>query len=275
MQSAAEQGQEEVVNALAVIQETAAQLSTFGQQMSALAEEEEVVIQDVAAEIEVLGDTPTRDDLVNLVITYAGDDQRLQALVGLVRPAFDYEFFQELTLRIGKAPGPDRKRLEDTRSRLLQFTQMIDQQTQSAMQSAAQLLQMIINSEDIDTALQENVAYIDDTFMAILAANIQEAERRGDLQMGGLLKNIYTKVVGLLQAKMRPELRFINDILATEDDEAALAMLPQGIELFGQALVDIMDSIGRMLGQRGQQELVEKLAFLREAAIRQLNSEPS
>jgi hypothetical protein len=36
-----------------------------------------------------------------------------------------------------------------------------------------------------------------------------------------------------------------------------------------------MDSIGRMLGERGQNELVEKLSFLREAAARQVNTSPS
>jgi hypothetical protein len=195
--------------------------------------------------------------------------------VGLLRPAFDYEFFQELTLRIGKAPGPERRDLEELRQSLLEFTQLIDQQAQSAMQNAAQLLQMIINSDDMEAVLQENIPYIDDSFMAVLSANIQEAERRGDIATGSRLKEVYASVVRLLQATMRPELRFINDILATETDEAAIQMLPEGIELFGEALVDIMDSIGQILGQRGQQELVEKLAFLREAAIRQMNSEPS
>jgi hypothetical protein len=105
-----------------------------------------------------------------------------------------------------------------------------------------------------------------------LAANLQEAQRRGYLQASGRFREVYEKTVGLLQANMRPELQFLNQLLATENDEEALALLPQVVERFGPPLLDIMDSVGRMLGERGQHELVEKLSFLREAAARQVNT---
>ncbi len=271
MQQASEQGQEGVLNALAVIQERAAELSTFGQEMSALAEKQEETVREVAAELEALGDDLDRDTLVQAVIKYADSEEHLQALVGLIRPALDYEFFQALTLHIGKAPGSEREHLEALRERLVQLTQMVDQQAQVAMQNAAQLLEGILQSPDIDAALADNLALIDDTFLAVLTANLQEAQRRGDLQASGRFRELYEKTVALLQANMRPELQFLNQLLATENDDDALALLPEGIETFGEPLLDIMDSVGRMLGERGQDDLVQKLSFLREAAARQIN----
>jgi hypothetical protein len=275
MQQAAEQGQENVVNALAAIQERAALLSTYGQEMTALAEQQEETVRLVAEELEALGEGLDHDSLMNIAIKYAAADEYLQALVGLIRPALDYEFFQNLTLRIGQAPGAERGQLEALRDRLLQLTRMIDQQAQAAMQNAAHLLETILRSPNIDAALVENFAALDDTFLAVLAANLQEAQRRGDLQASGRFREVYEKTVALLQANMRPELQFLNELLASERDEDALALLPQGIASFGPALLDIMDSVGRMLGERGQNELVEKLSFLREAAARQVNTSPS
>ncbi len=275
LQHAAEENQEGLVHALLRVQEAAAELSSYGQDMALVIERQEEIAREVAADIEALGEQPGRADVLDLTLSYINDDERLQALVGLIRPAFDYEFFQGLTLRIGQAPASERAEMETLRQRLIEFTQVIDQQAQLAMQNAARFLEMLLNTDDVETALMENAAMIDDTFMAVLAGNIQEAERRADIQNGARLREIYNKVVALLQSNMQPELRFINDLLATDSDEDALNLLSKGVESFGEALLQYMDSIGRLLGQQGQHEMVEKLSFLREAAQRQLDSTPS
>lgn len=274
LQRAAESGQEGLMHGLLRVQETAAEHSSYGEEMAQMFMQQEAITQEVAASIEAMGDSPSRADLMDLTLSYQDHDQHLQALVGLIRPAFDYEFFQALTQRIGAAPAENRQAMETLRQRLIEFTQVIDQQAQLAMQNAARFLQMLMDAEDMESVLQDNAGLIDDTFMAVLAANIQEAERRADIQLGAQLREVYDRVVGLLQSNMQPELRFINDILATDNDEDALEMLSTGVDSFGEALLPIMDNIGKVLGEQGQNDLVEKLSFLREAAQRQLNSEP-
>ena len=61
--------------------------------------------------------------------------------------------------------------------------------------------------------------------MAVLSANIQEAQRRGDLNASAKLKQVYEQVVTVLRENMQPELRFINDLLSTESDEEASTLL--------------------------------------------------
>ena len=271
-QRAAQEGQEDMVNALVMIQERAAELSSYGQQMAAVAEEREEVIREVAAQIQALGEDAEQSDLIDLALGYTDSDEHLQALVGLVRPALDYQFFETLTQRIGQAPADERSQLETLRDRLVELTQMIDQQSQLAVQNAVALLQAIASSENMDETIAENAALIDDTFMAVLSANIQEAEKRADIQSSSRLKQVYERVVDYVQQNMQPELRLVNALLGSQSDEEAMMILAEGIEQYGEGVVQLLDSVGHMLGQRGETELVQKIAFLREAAARQLNS---
>ncbi len=62
--------------------------------------EEVLRIGEVADQLQAMGSQITREDFMNLALSYAGDEARTQALVGLMRPALDYQFFNELTNRI-------------------------------------------------------------------------------------------------------------------------------------------------------------------------------
>ncbi len=203
-------------------------------------------------------------------MSYADDDQRLQALVGLARPAFDYTFFQEMGVKIGQAPAGDREALEALRDKLLELTAIVDQQMQAALREAAMLLQELMAAPDLDQAIEANLDLMDDTFMSVLAANIQEAERRGDLGNSAKLKQVYERVVSLLRENMQPELRFINDLLSTETDEQAQELLAQEIGTYGQGLLEMMSAVEQMLASRGDSPTLQKLIFLRDQAERAL-----
>lgn len=106
--------------------------------------------------------------------------------------------------------------------------------------------------------------------MAVLGANIENAQQRGDINISARLKQVYELVVTALQANMRPELRFVNELLMSETDEEARAMIAEHAGTFGGALLEVMDAVGPMLAQQGEAALVEKLAFLRQAAAQEL-----
>ena len=266
MQQAVQEGREPLVEALAAIQEAAAKHSTFGRQLTAQAEEQERIVKDVAERLRALGERPTRRDVLGLVLELAADDPRLQALVGLLRPTLDYAFFQELSMHLERAPVAQRPQLERLRERLGELTREADAQTQAALQRAAAALQAIVASPDTDRAIRENQSLIDENFMAVLAANIREAERRVDVQASGKLKSIHQKIVTLMRRQMRPELRFVNQLLEAPDDRAALAMLKKGAAEFGAALPPALKAVATLLRQQGQDDLARRLDFLRKAA---------
>lgn len=260
-----QEGRVDIAEQVLATQQLVAENSTFGKQVLEQSRVQEEIIREVAAELEGLGQNADRGDFVELVLRYAGDDQRLQALVGLARPAFDYTFFQDLTMRISQAPADERDRLEGVREQLLQLTAMVDQQTQMAVQQAAGLLQEIINSPDMDATIRDNLPMFDDTFMAVLSANIQEAQRQSDIQLSGRLKQVYERVVASLRENMQPELRFINELLSIPDDEARTMVAEQAAS-YGPPLLDMFDAVERVLESRGETGILEKLALLREEA---------
>lgn len=269
-QRAMQDGRSDIVQRLVEIQNLAAQHTTFGQELARRSQMQEAVVQEVAEAINALGEEASLGDFVDLTLRYAGQDDYLQALVGLVRPAMDYNFFQELTMRIGQAPAAERERLEQLRAQLVELTTVIDQQAQLVMQDAVRLLQEIVNSPQPEAIIAENLDLIDDTFMAVLNANIEKANQRNDASASARLRRVYDLVVTALQANMRPELRFVNELLMSETDEQAREMIAQRAGEFGGALLEVMDAVGPMLAQQGEVELVEKLAFLRQAAAQEL-----
>ncbi len=263
-------GREDVAEQMLMLQQIIAEYSTFGQQLIERSRVQEALLQEMTAEIEALGDDADRPEFLELSIRYADDDERLQALVGLVRPVFDYEFFQLLTVKAGQAPAAARDALEALRERLLELTALVDQQAQMALQEAVNLLRELLSAPDLDEAVRANVAYFDDAFMNVLTANIQEAQRQGDVNASGRLTAIYERVVGTLRDSMQPELRLINELLSSESDEDAIALLQTEGAQFGQALISMMEAVERVLAQRGDDAMLHKLIFLRQQAERLL-----
>jgi hypothetical protein len=261
-----EQGQMEIAEQLIALQHYLVQHSTFGRELAEKSRLQEQVVAEVAEAIKTLGQGAQRADFLQLALEYLDDDHRLQALVGLVRPAFDYQFFQELTARASGASEEERDSLDLLRDRLLELTALVDQQTQLAVQEAAGLLQAMMTSDDPDALIRDNAGAIDDTFMAVLSANLQEAERRADINASAKLKDIYNRVADVLRDQMNPELRFINELLAAPTDDEARSMLAEGVNEFGDALVEMMDAVEEVLAARGESAVLDRLALLREEA---------
>ena len=68
---------------------------------------------------------------------------------------------------------------------------------------------------------------------------------------------------------MQPELRFINDLLSLPEEQARTALAEQVAD-FGPPLIEMMDAVQEILSSRGEGELLEKLATLREDAVQAL-----
>ncbi|MBL8116066.1 MAG: CpXC domain-containing protein [Anaerolineae bacterium] len=266
------EGREQVAEQVAAVQNLIVELSTFGRQLIHESQEQEAVVAEVANQINALGPNAQRSDFLNLTVSYAGDVQRLQALVGLVRPVFDYQFFQELTDFTSKSPADDRGNLEELRDTLLQLTSMVDQQAQAAMQEAVQLLRAIMGSPQPDELIQANLPMIDYTFMQILSANIQEATQRGDINASARLKDIYQRVVAALQANMPPELRFINELLNTPEESEAIRLIIDRAGEFGDSLLGALDAVEQQLLAQGNPRLLQRFDVIRRELTQQLSS---
>lgn len=265
-------GREDIAQQVLYVQNKILEHSTYGQEILAQQEQQEEVVREVADALNALGEDAQRSDFLDLVIRYQDSDAHIQAIVGLVRPVMDYAFFEELTARIGQAPADDRAALESLRDRLVEYTQVIDQQAQRRLQNAVGLLQMMVNAENLDEMIAENLPMIDDTFLSVLAANVEEMQRRGNIQASARLKEIYQRVVEVLQSQMQPELVFVNQLLSTENDDEAKQMIAAEAHQYGAGLLEVMDAVDQLLQQQGQAAISDRLRVLRaevEAALAQ------
>ncbi len=256
-------GRQDMANHAMHVRDQVAALSTAGKRLLERAEAQDAAIEAVVRDLQALGERPTIDAFIDLVIRYAGDDDRLQALVGLQYPLFDYNFFQALTGRIDAAREPEKAQLEDLRARLTELTGRIRQQQEARAEVASEVLGEIVNSENVEEALRRNLPYIDEMFLMLLEASRQAAEQNGDQALAEKLKRVAEAIDALAEESMPEELRFIRELLRQDSLEAARAMIDAQAAQYGGALLPIMDSLLEQLKDQGQDALTEYVQALR------------
>lgn len=270
-QRALEDGQPQIAQQMLAIQTRVVELSTYGKGLLAKQAQQEKIIEEVANQLETYGEQISRENVLSLAITYAEKDDHLQALVGMIRPAFDYELFEMLTANIAKAPAQDREKLEKLRDRITQLTASIDQQNQRALQGVVGFLQTLVNHPQPEEMIADNLDAIDDTFMAVLSANIQQAEQAKNTALSDRLKYIYNAVVTILRANMSPELQFINTILGAPSDEEAQKFIQEHAPQLGVGLIEAFYAVEQMLTEQGNAALVGRVQTLRVMTEKVLN----
>lgn len=265
-ENAASTGKGSMAEALMQLYDYLIQNTTVGQEVIQAAQAQERTVREVAATLQEMGEDMTRDDFMALILDYANDDERLQAIVGLMRPALDYEFFQDLTARIDNATGDEKTHLSQLRERLVELTGVIDQQTQAVLQRAADTLRVIASSEDIEAAIRPRLDMIDDTFLAVLQTNIQAAEQNNDTQTAERLKLVMQKVLEVLRDSAPPQIKLINDVMSAESSDQARQLLEERAPNFGPELLELMDTIANDLEGGGQDGEARQLRELRAVA---------
>jgi hypothetical protein len=263
-----QENQPQIAQAVMALQQYILEKSTYGQEMLQQQEQQQEAIEAVAHAIQELGENATRAEFYTLAVEYRDDDEKLQALVGLARPAFDYEFFQQMTNNIEQAPAAERDDLNDLRERLVELTSAIDQQAQVAMQQASGFLQALVNHDDPGALIRANMPMINDTFMMVLTTNIKRAEEADDNATLTRLRMIYNTVVTILQDSMDPELRFINDLLSAATDDDARSLLADRANDLDDSFLEVLAAVEQAMEQQGNAQLVERTRALQAEAQR-------
>jgi hypothetical protein len=262
-------GRQDVADRVLTLRETLLEHSTTGQAMLDQARRQETVIQEVAKALDALGENASREDLIKMALEFAHDEteERLQALVGMVRPAMDYQFFLLLGHQIEKEKDEAKEFVARTRDRLIALVEEVDQHAEAVVKQAAATLQAIANSDDLDAAIRSRLDMLDDTFMAVLSSKIQNAEETQNHQAAELFKKIFERTMSILQESAPPPIRFINELLRIQDFETAKRTLTERAPEFGEGLLQLMDVLMQELAsQQGETPTLTRLARLREVA---------
>jgi len=216
--------------------------------------------QDAA--VASLKDMTTPEQLLDKLVNSDRDEIDAMAIAG--RPLLDYTFFEKLTERIEASSGAERDRLSELREHLLEVTQKLDEAARAQVNEMANLLKELLEAPNPRTAVREHAGEIDDTFMAVLSLNMQEAERRGDKAMLERLQMLYGEIMAVIDESMPPEVRLINDLLRAPYPEGTRALLKERRELITPEVLSLMERIADDMAKGGDEESIETVKRLRD-----------
>lgn len=234
--------------------EQALQKTKFGRKIQAQENEFKQAIES----INKLGKDITREDVLELLIQAPNDD-RILAIVNLLRPALDYGFFQLLTERMEKSEAQEQERLDSLRSRVLEICEEIDKAQEARAAQAASLLQSLIQAEDLDEALKNALPLVDDYFLGILQANIQAAEEGDRKEALEKLNEIRDRLQQIAEQAVPQEIRFAQNLINIEDDEEALAYLESSADQVNEQVLSALMATADRLTESGDQENADRV----------------
>jgi hypothetical protein len=210
-------------------------------------------------------------DLGELIerLAEAPEDQ-IEQIIGEIRPALDYGFFEEWTRRIDAAEQAGdtaaAERLTARRALILETVERMDQQAQELFEAGAKILQQVFEAPDKAEALRANRERIDEAFLLVLQANMAAAERAGNAEALAQLQEIERLAMEIVQESLSPEDRFINELLGAEKPQDATKLLRQNPTMITTAFVKRLNELADQMEQDGRQPLGERLRQLgREA----------
>jgi hypothetical protein len=260
-QAAMAGGDQQSARALANLQKILLTSTTFGRQVKAQSAEYEAAIADLRA----AGQNMTREKLIELV-AQAPNDTRLQALVSLARPGMDYAFFQILSERIERGRGEGRNRLAALRSKLLEMTQEYDRQLEAHIQGTRQLIETLLQSEDVSQAMSENMAVVDQYFLAETNRMLEQARKEGDLSKSAKLQEILDVIEAENAAP--PELELLEEYLEAQDEEERRKFLEEHEAEITQEFLDMLANLAVQSQASDDKEFAELAMTANRQALR-------
>ncbi len=255
-------GQEDAAQELRHLRDKLLELSTEGQAIQARNET-----------LEALRDEPNRDKLLELLIE-AGDKATREMLVSFGRPMMDYLFFQNLTSKIeATSDEEERERLTELRREILDIRDRLDEEAKALYEARSALLRDLVTSENPKELARRRIDEIDEAFLNVLGANLQQAHERQDEEALGALREIWSIVMGLMEEALPPELRLINRLMAAQDEEEIERLLEQSKNLVSERMVQFVEETEADAREEGDLETAEQMALVSEKMSRILAEE--
>jgi hypothetical protein len=222
--------------------------------------------------IRSLGESITREDLLDKIVeaALAGEQAKLETFITVGRQGIDYGFYQQLTGQIEAAEAAgdiDRAvKLKNLREKILDLTAQIDAEFERANQQVEKQIQDLLDSDHPEDALRSNPSQISELFMGVLTEQLRAAEQSGQVEQAAKLGRIHSAVIEMLQENQPPELRLVSQLLASEYPDGTKALLEENRELVGAPLLELMELLGKDLGESDRPDMAHHLAQVRDQA---------
>jgi len=201
----------------------------------------------------------------------AASDAELEPAVADLRAMIDYGFYQRWNARIEAAEAAGQHEeaalLDARRARLLTVVEELDRQAQAMFESGSKLLDELFATPDPLAALREHADRVDEAFMMVLSANAAAAQRADRTDLVELFGQLAEAALGVIQERMTPEDRFINELLAAETPQQATRMLRTSVAKITPDLVKRLNELATQEEQHANKPTADRLRQLaRECA---------
>ncbi|MCP4417233.1 MAG: hypothetical protein GY805_11465 [Chloroflexi bacterium] len=191
----------------------------------------------------------------------------VDALVRAGQGALQYEFFSLLTAEIEKVEAADDKvataRLTALRAGLLQLYEGMQQQNQNLLNEALATLNVILQAPDKNRALAENAQKIDEAFMSVLVAKMNEAEQNEDIPQFQALNEIHALIYAQMEQTMPPQVHLLNQLVQMESVDEQNQLLNENEQLISDELIEMIDRVLEQTEGQGQDELNGRLQLVK------------
>jgi hypothetical protein len=233
------------------------------QQLIALRERlQQAVAPEQVSPLAGLEGAMTREELTEKLFFHKDSDD-FKTLVAVARPVLDYQFFQTLTGQIeaAESQGEQEKarELTELRTRILDLVDQLDREARDALNQASALLRQIVDSDDMKKAAEEHLEQLDAAFLTALEANFVAAERAGQAELLERLNDLKEHVVSLLEARLPPEIRLLNQLASEEELEKRRVLLQGQADLVSEDFLKLLKLVAEDLRSQNEEEAAGRL----------------
>ncbi|GJM40757.1 MAG: hypothetical protein DHS20C20_10390 [Ardenticatenaceae bacterium] len=201
--------------------------------------------------------------LAKHVVANQDESHIVDALVMAGQGALQYEFFSHITAEIENAEKEGNlksaARLTEMRSELLKIYEGMQEQSKNMLQGAVETLDTILAAPDKNQALMENVEKIDEAFMSVLVARMNEAEQKEDIPQFQALNEIHGLIYAQMERTLPPHVQLLNQLVRSESPEEQAQMLDENEQFISDELLTLIDQVMAQAGEQGQEDLSGRL----------------
>ncbi len=229
------------------------------------------VLQDkIRALLESIRPAASRDEVIDLLLAaWQGEDGHdiVTSAALSLGPVLDYQFLLALSERIEQASDDEqRQKLEELRSLVTEVQEQEQQSRQSSAAQVQEMLQAVLEAPDAIEALRQYGDAIDETFLGLLANQIERAEQKNATAAVHRLRAIYDGALDILQERMPPEMRIINQLVNAPDNGAVRKLLEENRSLLNREFVDALRQLEEDFRARDAADVADKLKSVRAQA---------
>lgn len=198
-------------------------------------------------------------------------DDELPAAVHELRPLIDYGFFELWTEQIEAAEAAGdtatAQMLTARRARILELVEEIDRAAQELFERGSALIDAVLSTPDPVAALRERAAEVDEGLLTVISASIAAAHHAGSAELVEQLEKLATTAQDIIESRLSPEDRFINELLAQETAAEATRLLRKNVTKITPDLARRLNERAAEEEKRANQAVAERLRQLaREAS---------